>query len=139
MSDVPHDPYGSPSPPPIPPEVTDVEPMLSSDVKNIAMLCHLLALTGYFTAVGHIVGPLIIWLIKKDDHPFIDQAGKEALNFQISMTIYIVLASFAICIGIGIILIPVLLIIDAVFTIIAALKTANGEVYQYPMAIRFLK
>jgi uncharacterized protein len=139
MSDVQHDPYGSPNPPPIPPGVTEVEPMLPSDVKNIAMLCHLLALTGYFTVIGHIVGPLILWLIKKDEHPFINEHGKESLNFQISITIYMLLSLPLWCAVIGFFITVALGIVDLVFVIIAGLKAANGEYYRYPMTIRFLK
>jgi uncharacterized protein len=139
MSDVPHDPYGSPSPPPIPPEVTDVQTVLSSDAKNLAMLCHLLAFTMYFTAVGHIVGPLIVWLWKKDEEPFVDEHGKESLNFQISMTIYYLITFPLLCIFIGFFVWAAIAIVDAVLVIIAALKAANGEHYRYPMTIRFLK
>jgi uncharacterized protein len=139
MSDVPRNPYESPNPPPVPPEATDIQPVLSSDAKNLAMLCHLLAFTVYLTVVGHIVGPLLLWLWKKDEEPFVDEHGKESLNFQISMSIYTVLLIPTVCVGIGIVLLPVLGIVDAVLVIIAALKAANGEHYQYPLTIRFLK
>ena len=106
---------------------------ITSDAKNMAMLCHLLAIfTGF-------LGPLIIWLIKKDDTPFVDDQGKEAVNFQISMTIYaaISMALFALCIG------PFLLaavaITDIVLLIIAAIKANEGKYYRYPLTIRIIK
>jgi uncharacterized Tic20 family protein len=139
MSDIPRDPYDSSNPPPIPPGVTDIEPVLSSDAKNIAMLCHLLAFTKYFTGVGHILGPLIVWLWKKDDHPFVDEHGKESLNFQISMTIYFLISSPLLCIVVGFFVWAAIGVVDAVLVIIAGLKAANGEHYRYPMTIRFLK
>jgi uncharacterized protein len=139
MSEGPGSPYGTPDPPPIPPETAELVPALPSDVTNIAMLCHLLALTGYFTVIGHIVGPLILWLIKKDEHPFIDEHGKESLNFQISMTIYFLLCSPLVCIVVGFFLWAAIVIVNTVFVIIAGLKAANGEHYRYPMTIRFLK
>jgi uncharacterized Tic20 family protein len=139
MSEGPENPYGSPNPPPIPPEPAELVPALPSDVTNIAMLCHLLALIGYFTVIGHIVGPLILWLIKKDEHPFIDEHGKESLNFQISMSIYFLLSIPLWCLFIGIPITVVLAVVDLVLVIIAGLKAANGEHYRYPMTIRFLK
>ena len=97
------------------------------------MLCHLLAIfTGF-------LGPLIIWLIKKNDHPFIDEQGKEALNFQIT----VVLASLAcipltfLCIGVPLLI--ALPIVNLVFCIIATVKTNNGEHYRYPIALRLVK
>ena len=67
-----------------------------------AMLCHLGALAGLVgIPAGNILGPLIIWLIQKDKHPFVDEQGKEAVNFQISMTIYMIVAAVTIVVGIG--------------------------------------
>ncbi|HZV47575.1 MAG TPA: DUF4870 domain-containing protein, partial [Thermodesulfovibrionales bacterium] len=62
-------------------------------VRNWGMLCHLGALAAFLgIPLGHLLGPFIIWLIKKNDHPFIDEQGKESLNFQISMSIYSIVA-----------------------------------------------
>jgi len=105
-----------------------------------AMFCHLAGLAGIvIPAVGNIVGPLILWQIKKDEYPFVDEQGKEAVNFQISMTIYglICIPLFFICIG------PFLLaavgVVDLVFLLIAAVKANNGQHYRYPLNIRFIK
>jgi uncharacterized Tic20 family protein len=105
-----------------------------------AMFCHLAGLAGIvIPAVGNIVGPLILWQIKKDEYPFVDEQGKEAVNFQISMTIYglICIPLFFICIG------PFLLaavgVVDLVFLLIAAVKANNGQHYRYPLTIRFIK
>ncbi|MEW6113824.1 MAG: DUF4870 domain-containing protein, partial [Thermodesulfobacteriota bacterium] len=63
--------------------------MPSKQATNWGMLCHLSALLGLvLISFGHILGPLVVWLFKKNDDPFIDEQGKESLNFQISMTIY---------------------------------------------------
>ena len=139
MSEGPGSPYGAPNPPPIPPQTAELAPTLSSDVTNMAMLCHLLAFTKYFTAIGHIVGPLLVWLWKKDEHPFIDEHGKESLNFQISMTIYLLISAPLLCIVVGFFVWGAIVVADAVLVIIAGLKAANGEHYRYPMTIRFLK
>ena len=60
---------------------------IPKDVRTMAMLCHLLALAGYVIPFGNIIGPLVMWLVKKEDHPFIDEQGKEALNFQITVAL----------------------------------------------------
>lgn len=105
---------------------------VSNDEKNIAMLCHL---SGLFT----IFGPLIIWLIKKDESEFIDANGKQALNFQISILIYSIVAVFLIVLLIGIPLLIAIGIFNLIMIIIASVKAANGEVFQYPLSIQILK
>ena len=113
---------------------------LSKDARMWAMFCHLAGLAGIIIPViGNIVAPLIVWQIKKDDFPFVDEQGKEVVNFQISMSIYglICIPLFFICIG------PFLLaavgIVDLVFLLIAGIKANNGQHYRYPLTIRFIK
>jgi uncharacterized Tic20 family protein len=105
----------------------------SRDAKNLAMLAHLL---GIFT--GFLV-PLIIWLIKKDEDAFIDDQAKEALNFQITATIALIIASFSIYILIGCVLFPAVLIADLVLGIMAAMAASRGEQYRYPVALRLVQ
>ena len=104
-----------------------------------AMFCHLSALAGFVIPLGNIFGPLVIWLMKKDEYPLVDDQGKEALNFQISMTIYYIGAAVLILILIGIILLPALVIFSLVMTVIAMIKANEGVAYRYPVTIRFLK
>jgi uncharacterized Tic20 family protein len=127
MSEVPHEtPYDLPE--------------LTNDAKNWAMFCHLAGLFGFgLPLVGHVVGPLIIWALKRDEHPFIDHQGKEAINFQISMVIYMALVTPTLCIVIGFVLLPVLLVTDVVLIIIAAVAASRGEAYRYPLTIRLVK
>ena len=104
------------------------------------MLCHLSALAGFVgVPFGFIVGPLIVWLIKGKEHPFIHAQGKEAVNFQITATIAAVAAGVLILAAIGVVLLPAVLIADLVFVILASLKANDGESYRYPVAIRFIK
>jgi uncharacterized Tic20 family protein len=111
----------------------------NKDACTWAMLCHIAGLAFMVVpVVGGIVGPLIIWQIKKDIHPFVNQSGKEALNFQISMMIYAVIAAFLWFTCIGLALVPVVGIVDIILVIIAAVKAANGEYYHYPLSIRFI-
>jgi uncharacterized Tic20 family protein len=117
----------------------------SKDARMWAMICHLAGLAGIvIPVVGNIVGPLIIWQIKKEEHPLADEQGKEAVNFQISMSLYGLVGSIACLITcIGAVLIPFVLggvgVVDLVFLLIAAVKANNGEHYRYPLTIRFIK
>jgi uncharacterized Tic20 family protein len=101
----------------------------SQDARNMAMLCHLLGAVGFF-------GPLVIWLIERDKHRFVDEHGRAAMNYQISIMIY--LAALAITV-IGAFLIPALAIIHIVLIAIGAVKASRGEPWLYPIAISFLK
>ncbi|MFQ6109129.1 MAG: DUF4870 domain-containing protein [Candidatus Aminicenantales bacterium] len=103
------------------------------------MLCHLSALAGFIIPFGNIIGPLIIWLIKKDESAFVDDQGKESLNFQISITIYILIAAILILVIIGIFLMIGLGILAIVLIIIAAVKANSGEKFRYPITIRFIR
>lgn len=104
-----------------------------------AMLCHLAALSALVTGFGFIVGPLVVWLIKKDEFPLVDENGKEALNFQLSVLIYGAVA-FVLCfVLIGFVLLPALLIFDLVMVVIASVKASKGEKVHYPLTLRFIK
>jgi uncharacterized Tic20 family protein len=107
---------------------------------TMGMLCHLLSLTQLLgIPFGNILGPLIVWLIKHDEDPFVDLCGKESLNFQISMTIYMVISVILMLVFIGFFLIIILMLLNIVYTIIAAIKASDGESYRYPFTIRFIK
>jgi len=112
----------------------------NKDARMWAMICHLSGLAGIILpASGNIVAPLIIWQIKKDSNPFIDEQGKEAVNFQISMSIYLI-ASIILCfICVGAFLVVATIIVFFVFTLIAAVKANNGFHYRYPLTLRFIK
>ena len=113
---------------------------LSKDARLWAMICHLAGLAGMvIPVVGNIVGPLIVWQIKKDMDPFVDRNGKEALNFQISMLIYGIVAGLLCTIFIGCFLLPLVGIADLVLLIIDSIKASNGEAYRYPVTIRLIK
>ncbi len=106
---------------------------IKKDDRNMAMLCHLLAIfTGF-------LGPLIIWLIKKEDAPFVDDQGKEALNFQLTVLIAILVSSFLTIICIGVVLLVAVWVVDIIFCILASIKASRGEAYRYPVSIRFIK
>jgi uncharacterized Tic20 family protein len=135
------EPQGPPSVPPVAgPGQTDRE--MNRDARMWAMLCHLAGLAFLVVpAIGSVIGPLIIWLIKKDQHPFVDEQGKEALNFQITMLIYGIVAGLLIFACVGVVLLPAVAIVDIVLLIIAAIKANDGYHYRYPryLIIRFVK
>ncbi|RLQ95226.1 DUF4870 domain-containing protein [Falsibacillus albus] len=85
------------------------------------------------------IGPLVIWLLKKDDSPFVDYHGKEYFNFLISYAIYSIVSSILVLILIGILLLWVLGIMAFIFTIIAAVRAYEGQEYRIPFVIRFIK
>ena len=118
-----------------PPEKLDPDfGMPSQDSRTLAMLAHLLgALTGF-------LGPLIIWLVKKDTDPFVDDQGKEALNFQLT----ILIIAFG-CIGLAIVscgflfFLPIVpAVLDWVFSIMAAMEANKGVAYRYPFVLRMI-
>ncbi len=112
---------------------------INSEEQTFSMLCHLSALSGLIIPFGHIIGPLVFWLIKKDQFPEVDRQGKEALNFQISMTIWMILSGILVIIVIGLFALIALGVLDLVITIVAAVKSNNGERFKYPLTLEILK
>ncbi len=113
---------------------------INKDARMWAMICHLAGLAGIVIPfVGSIVAPLVVWQIKKDDYPFVDEQGKEAVNFQISMTIYGLIAAVLAFMCVGFVLLPAVAVFDLIFLLIAAVKANNGHHYLYPLSIRFIK
>ncbi|MEM7725357.1 MAG: DUF4870 domain-containing protein [Cyanobacteria bacterium P01_A01_bin.45] len=102
-------------------------------------LCHFSTFSGYIVPFGTILGPLVIWLIYKDKSEYINAQGKEALNFQITIFIAAVVSGILIFILIGFLLLPIIGIAHIVLSIMAGVKAMNGEMYKYPLTIRFLK
>ena len=112
----------------------------SRDARTWNVLCHATALAGFFVPwAGHILGPLIVWLAKRNDSPEIDENGKESLNFQISMLIYNVIAGVLCLLLIGFIILAILHILNLVLVIVASIQASEGKFYRYPMTIRLIK
>ncbi|VAW92065.1 hypothetical protein MNBD_GAMMA22-2329 [hydrothermal vent metagenome] len=110
----------------------------NSSINTSAMLCHLSTFSGIFVPFGGILGPLIFWLVKKDEHPFINRHGIAALNFHLSMMIYYFVSFLLAFIIIGFFLLIMLALADFILSIIASIKASNGEEYQYPFAVPFI-
>lgn len=104
------------------------------------MACHLIALCGLLgNGIGFLIGPLVLWLVKRGDSPFIDDHGKEAVNFQITMLIYMVVSGVLVIALIGILGLIVFGLMMIIMPIIAGLKANEGQYFRYPMTIRFIK
>ncbi len=103
------------------------------------MFAHLSALIGLIVPFGNVLGPLVIWLVQKDKMAFVDDQGKEALNFQITVFGAAVISFFLMFILIGFLLIFVVGLGALVLTIIAAIKANEGVAYRYPLTIRLIK
>lgn len=115
-------------------------PTPEQNAKTMGMLCHLSAVAGVLIpGIGNWVGPLVVWLLKKQEHPFIDDQGKESLNFQITMLLVAVILSPTICLGIGIVLLPAVGLVSLIFAIMGAVKANAGEAYRYPLTLRLIK
>jgi uncharacterized Tic20 family protein len=133
-------------PTPIPPTLTttptnEVAPHVpSKDEQSMGMLCHLSALAVFvIPAMGHVIGPLIVWMMKRETMPFVETEGKEALNFNLSVTIYAAISALLVCVGIGIFMLIALAVTHLILVILASIEAANGRSYRYPMTIRFIK
>lgn len=114
-----------------------LEPHTQED-RTWAMIVHLSSLSGFIIGVGWIIAPLIIWILKKDDLPFTNQEGKNALNFQITMAIASAISGILVMIFIGIFGLIAIAVMQLIFPIIAGVKASEGKSYTYPMTIRFL-
>ena len=120
MSDPLTTPPGSPSP-------------ASNDEKNLGIIMHLLCLIGL-----PVIGPLVVWLIKKDQSPYLDAQGRELLNFQISYAVYGFVAFLSFFVLIGIVLFPAVMLAALILTIVATVNAAEGKVYRFPFIFRLL-
>jgi len=114
-------------------------PIENSDENMWGMLCHLSAFAGYIIPFGNIIGPLVIWLIKRDEYPFVNDQGKESLNFQISIAIYAVISLILAFIIIGFFLLLAIGILNLVMIIVASVKANEGVLFRYPLSMKFFQ
>jgi uncharacterized Tic20 family protein len=105
---------------------------MSHEARNMAMLCHILGVAGFFA-------PLVIWLSERDKHKFVNEHGRAAMDYQISLIVYYAIASLLCVVPIGFVLVWVLTIVHIALIVIGAVKASRGERWRYPIAIQFLK
>ncbi|HCU90174.1 MAG TPA: DUF4870 domain-containing protein [Gammaproteobacteria bacterium] len=106
---------------------------------NWAMGCHLASFAGFLIPFGNILGPLVVWLVKKEKCHRVADQGKEVLNFQITVTFMALVASLLTIIFLGVLLLVALVIYWVVFTIIGTIRANGGEFYRYPFTLRLIK
>ena len=112
----------------------------SNEERNWAVFCHLGGFAFYLLgfALGHILVPLALWLLKREQSAYVDEHGREALNFQISVTLYAIAVGALSFVLVGLLLIPVLAGFHIVLMIVASVRASQGEPYRYPLTIRLL-
>ncbi|GGP49444.1 hypothetical protein GCM10009347_15640 [Shewanella algicola] len=112
---------------------------VSKQAKDMGLLIHAASFAGYVFPFGSVLGPLIVWLMKRDEFEFANQCGKNCLNFKLSLMIYAMISAVLILVGVGVLLLAALALLDIICTIIAIVKANDGIAYHYPLSIKFLK
>ena len=112
---------------------------VDQEVRNTAVAAHLSTLAGLVVPFGSVIGPLAVWLTRRDRDPFIDDTGREALNFGISIAIYGLVALAAALTLVGIPLLIAGVIAWVVLACLAAAKASQGQAYRYPLTMRFVR
>lgn len=120
-------------------EVPVQQVLPSQEARQWAMFCHFAAFLGFIFPFGNLLGPLIVWQIKRESDPFVDRQGKEALNFQITVSLAVVVSCLLMLVVIGFFLLGLVSIGALVLTIIAGIKANEGLDYRYPFTWRPIK
>lgn len=133
------------TPPPAPSQesmAVSTSPAMGGDVpqgeRNWALFAHLSSFAGCLIPFGNIIAPLVMWQMKKETMPFGSEQAKECLNFQITISIFMVISVVLMLVLVGYLMALVIGVLDIIFTVMAALKSSNGEFYRYPMCIRLV-
>lgn len=125
---------------PLPPAAGSDPAPNNKDENTLGIVSHLLGFAGLIVPVGgNIIGPLVLWLIKRAESPYLDAVGKEVVNFNISFTIYAAIAFLTVFAFIGFLLLPAVGVVWLVLTVIGAIKASEGKIYRYPLTIRMIK
>ena len=119
--------------------VTDPTALPTPDERTWGMIAHLAALAGFIVPFGNILGPLVVWRVKRDHSVFVAVEAKEALNFNITIAIGGIVCLVLLRFFIGVLFWAVLVLFWLIITIIAALKANEGIAYRYPFSLRLVK
>jgi hypothetical protein len=111
----------------------------NKDERMWGMFCHLSALSGFIIPLGNVIGPLVIYSMKKDEYAFVADQGKESMNFQISVLIYLISGGIISIFFLGFFLIMALGLFSLILTVIASVRANDGIYYRYPLSIQFIK
>ena len=110
---------------------------ISSDVKTWSMFVHLSQFCAYVVPLAGLIVPIVLWQIKKSDSQIIDKHGRIVVNWVLSKIIYWIVSVLLCIVGIGIPLVVALVVVGIVFPIVGGIKACNGEVWPYPLSIKF--
>jgi uncharacterized Tic20 family protein len=117
-----------------------VDPSLSADERQWAMIAHFAALAAFIVPpIGGVLGPLVVWLVKREQSAFVAEAGKEAINFNIIVLLGAFVCAMLVIVFIGILLGVALFGFWLVMTVVAGIKASEGVHYRYPVSLRILK
>ena len=122
---------------PAPP--TNLPSTAAKEQHTWGMLCHAASFAGFVIPFGNVLGPLLVWLLKREGMPFVEDQGKEAVNFQITMTIVYIIGIILVIILVGLLVLIAAAAVSIILTIIAMINASSGTAYRYPFAIRFIK
>jgi uncharacterized Tic20 family protein len=117
----------------------DVVATADASERQYATLIHALGFLNYPLGPLGVIVPLAMWLAKRDESPFIDDHGREAMNFNITIWIYAIFAGLLVFAGIGCVLVPAVMVFDVTVRIMATVRASGGGYFRYPMTIRFLR
>lgn len=110
----------------------------TQDERTWGMIAHLSAFCGFIVPLGSIFGPLVVWLMKRDESAFVMDQAKEALNFNITVAILGIVCAILWLVLIGIFLLSALIVFWLIVTIVAAIKANEGVRFRYPFAFRLV-
>jgi len=111
---------------------------VDSDDRTWAVIAHASAFAGFVVPFGNVLGPLLVWTIKRDESQFVAENSREAVNFQLSWTIWLVAAALSILVLVGLVLLPVLALVWVVLVAVATVRASEDEVYDYPLTLDFV-
>ena len=121
-------------------ENQQVEPVVvDKEQRTWAMLCHLSALAGFIIPMGSIIGPLVVWLVKKEEMPLVAEHGLKSINFQITMLIAYIICFILMFAVIGLILLPIVAIFSFIMVVVGAIKANDGKPFSYPFSLNLIK
>lgn len=103
------------------------------------MLCHLSALLGYVFPFGHVLGPLAVWMFRRDRVPGVEAAGRESLNFQLTVTMMGLIGVMLSVVFIGLVLLFLVVVFHFCMTLYASIRVQRGGEFSYPLTVRFIK
>lgn len=115
------------------------QPQPSAEARKWAMLCHYAAFAWFVAPmIGNVIGPLVVWQLKRESDPYVDAQGREALNFQLTLSLALMVCWLLVWILIGFPLMALVSVVGLVLTIIGGIKANEGRPWRYPFCIRFL-